>query len=58
MSKYKMNKTESSCTQSQLTDAIRQKAQELFEKSGRKPGRDMENWLEAERVIKSKKCSC
>ncbi len=28
-------------------------AQELFEKSGHIPGRDMDNWLEAERIIKS-----
>lgn len=58
MVKEKMNKTWSSCSDAQLTEAIRKKAQELYEKSGRKPGRDLENWLEAERTVKSKACSC
>ena len=35
----------------EATNMIRKKAQELYEKSGRKPGRDMENWLEAERLV-------
>ena len=34
-------------------DQIAQKAFELFEKSGRVPGRDMENWLAAESQLKS-----
>ncbi len=55
MAQIRMNKA-SSCSTAQLTEAIRKKAQELFEKSGRKPGRDLENWLEAERIIKSKGC--
>lgn len=55
MARTKMNKTGCGCSQSELTDAIRKKAQELYEKSGRKPGRDMENWLEAERIVKSQK---
>ena len=37
-----------------LTGQIRKKAYELYEKSGRKPGRDRDNWLEAERIIKQK----
>lgn len=53
-----MSKTASTCSQAQLTEAIRKKAAELFEKSGRKSGRDLENWLEAERIIKSKGCCC
>ena len=56
MAKFTMTKKTSSCTQAQLTDAIRKKAQELYENSGRKPGRDMENWLDAERIVKSKRC--
>lgn len=40
--------------QDQLTDTIRKKATELYEKSGKKSGRDMDNWLEAERMIKQK----
>jgi hypothetical protein len=57
MLKGKMNKTGSSCGQGQFTEAIRKKAQELYEKSGRKQGRDLENWLEAERIVKAKMCS-
>ncbi|MDD5136401.1 MAG: DUF2934 domain-containing protein [Candidatus Omnitrophica bacterium] len=61
MATFRMNKkttSTSTCTPEQLTEAIRKKAQEIYEKSGRKPGRDVENWLEAERIVKSKKCSC
>ena len=56
MATFKMNKKTSTCTSVQLNDAIRKKAQEIYEKSGRKPGRDVENWLEAERIVKSKMC--
>lgn len=38
--------------QEQLYEAIRKKARELYEKSGRKPNRDLDNWLEAERIVK------
>lgn len=44
-----------SVAQGQLNEAIRKKAQELYEKSGRKPGRDLDNWLEAERIVKKQK---
>ena len=40
-------------TEQQIADAIRKKAQELWEKSGRKPGKDLENWLQAERIVRS-----
>jgi len=43
-----------SIPQDQLTDMIRKKATELYEKSGKKSDRDMDNWLEAERMIKQK----
>lgn len=43
-----------SADQSQLNDMIRKKAYELYEKRGRKPGRPMDDWLEAERIIKRK----
>ena len=36
-----------------LTDRIRAKAKELWEKDGRKQGRDLDYWLQAERIIKS-----
>ncbi len=41
-------------SQGQLTDMIRKKAYELYEKRGRKQGRPMDDWLEAERIIKQK----
>jgi len=55
MARKMMSKAVSTCSQSELTGAIRKKAQELYEKSGRKEGRDMENWLEAERIVKSQR---
>ena len=54
MARKSTNKTEASVPQDQLTDMIRKKAYELYEKRGKKQGRDMDNWLEAERVIKQK----
>lgn len=39
-------------TQGQLDELIRKKAQELYERNSRKPGHDLDNWLEAERIIK------
>jgi len=36
-----------------LHDEIATLAYELYEKSGRVEGRDLDNWLEAERIIKS-----
>ena len=32
----------------ELADAVRRRAQELFERHGRAPGHDLENWLQAE----------
>ena len=54
MARKSTNKTEASVLQDQLTDMIRKKANELYEKSGRKSGRDLDNWLEAEKAIKQK----
>jgi hypothetical protein len=34
-----------------IYDEVARVAHELFEKSGRIHGRDMENWLEAERIV-------
>ncbi|MCL4536019.1 MAG: DUF2934 domain-containing protein [Nitrospirae bacterium] len=34
-----------------LQDEIAKVAHELYEKSGRIGGRDMENWIEAERIV-------
>ena len=36
-----------------LQDEIAKVAYDLYEKSGRINGRDMENWIEAERIVKA-----
>lgn len=38
----------------ELHSEIARVASELYEKSGRIEGRDLDNWLEAERIVKSK----
>ena len=59
MTKGSTNKTafnsNVSIPQDQLTDVIRKKAYELYEKRGKKQGHDMDNWLEAERMIKQRR---
>jgi hypothetical protein len=35
-------------------ELIRKKAYELYEKRGRKPGNAMNDWLEAERIVRQK----
>lgn len=37
---------------SDLTAMVQKKAYELYEKRGKKPGYAMQDWLEAERIIK------
>ena len=37
-----------------LTALIAKKAYELYEKRGRKAGHTMDDWLEAERIVKGK----
>ena len=56
MPKINTDKTATSCTAVQSTEAIRKIARELYEKSGRKQGQDLKNWLEAERIVKSRGC--
>lgn len=43
-----------SSTTGDITAQIRKKAYELFEKRGRKPGHSMDDWLEAERIVRQK----
>jgi len=45
------NRQEASQTQD-LQQRIAQKAYELYEQSGRVEGRDLDNWLEAERAVR------
>ncbi|MFA5114987.1 MAG: DUF2934 domain-containing protein [Candidatus Omnitrophota bacterium] len=42
------------CDERSLDDRIREKARQLWEKGGCQQGRDLEHWLEAERLIKRK----
>jgi hypothetical protein len=37
-----------------IYDEIAKVAHDLYEKSGRVPGRDEQNWLEAERIVLSR----
>lgn len=37
-----------------INKLVEKKAFELYEKRGRKPGHTLEDWLEAERIIKGK----
>ena len=36
------------------TKLVEKKAYELYEKRGRKPGHSMDDWLEAERIVRGK----
>ena len=40
------------CIKTDLTNLIREKAKELWEKDGCKQGRDMDYWLQAEKIVK------
>jgi len=40
----------------QLREAVSKKAQELYKKSGNKPGHDLDNWLEAEKIVRKQLC--
>ena len=41
-------------TQEDVSKLVAKKAYELYEKRGKKPGHGMDDWLEAERIIKGK----
>lgn len=53
---FKLTKSSNTTTSgsSDLNSLIAKKAYELYEKRGRQSGRAMDDWLEAERIIKSK----
>ena len=38
-----------------LYEMIQKKAYELYEKRGREPGKEVEEWLEAEKLVNGKK---
>lgn len=52
---FKLGKSSNpSLTKEDVTKLIEKKAYELYEKRGRKTGHSMDDWLEAERIIKGK----
>ena len=44
---------EKKCISSELSNCIKQKAYELWKKDGCKQGKDLDYWLQAERLVKS-----
>jgi hypothetical protein len=38
-----------------LYEMIQKKAYELYEKRGREPGKELDDWLEAENIVNGKK---
>lgn len=46
----------SNVSQNELNTLIAKKSYELYEKRGRKPGHALDDWLEAERIVKAKYC--
>ena len=45
---------EHNCYMNDAQECIRKKAYELWEKEGRKKGRDLDYWLKAEKIVKAK----
>ena len=45
-----------SCSQKDISDLIAKKAYDLYVKSGCKPGRDLDNWVKAEKIVKAECC--
>jgi hypothetical protein len=51
---FKVTTKSSTSSGSDMNSLIAKKAYELYEKRGRQPGRAMDDWLEAERIVKGK----
>ena len=51
--KASMRTATTTMTRDQVSDLIRKKAFELYEKRGRKSGKALSDWLEAERIVKA-----
>ena len=45
---------DSTMSQKDISALVGKKAQEIYEKSGCKSGNDLQNWLEAEKIIRAK----
>ncbi|MCX5679503.1 MAG: DUF2934 domain-containing protein [Candidatus Omnitrophica bacterium] len=44
------------CSQKDMKDLIAKKAYDLYVKSGCKSGHDLDNWVKAEKIVKSECC--
>ena len=44
------------CSKKDMTDLIAKKAYDLYVKSGRKAGCDLDNWVKAEKLVKADCC--
>ncbi|HPM43489.1 MAG TPA: DUF2934 domain-containing protein [Candidatus Omnitrophota bacterium] len=54
-SSFKLTRSSTSgASKDDLRKLIEKKAYELYEKRGKKPGYAMNDWLEAERIVKAK----
>ena len=52
---FKLGKSSNpSLTKEDVSKLVEKKAYELYEKRGRKAGHSMDDWLEAERIVKGK----
>jgi hypothetical protein len=49
------SKASSAMNTQDKTEIIRMIARQLYEKKGCRPGHDLDNWLEAEKMVKSGK---
>ena len=52
----KTSTSTTSCSQKDMSDLIAKKAYDLYVKSGCKPGRDLDNWAKAEKIVKAGCC--
>ena len=52
----KISTSTTACSQKDISGLIAKKAYDLYVKSGCKPGRDLDNWVKAEKIVKSECC--
>jgi len=45
-----------SCSKKDISGLIAKKAYDLYVKSGCKAGRDLDNWVKAEKIVKAECC--
>lgn len=56
MARTTVIKNESSkvCADKDLTSMVQKKSYELYEKRGKRPGHAIDDWLEAERIVRQR----